>query len=475
MIEFKIIHEYPDYEISRITSDIRRRGQTAIKKHQMSSSGNKRMELSDDGKHNLSVAHLMYETFIGCVPEGKEAVVKDGVDRLRFGEDDLEALTPVEKQERLRAKRKSLIDINWKPHPHFSDYLCNDIGEVFSLKQDRILAGFMRPDGYLEFTIEKKKIASHRFIWEAFNNCTIETGFDIDHINNDTHDNRPGNLQKLTRAEHNAKTNQFSETRRRNAALRASKAIVRFKVFDEEELGDEEPFESLSAAQEKTGLNRSSIKEHIGLVWQGYLWQYKHVEKIEDEVWKDFIKGIRVSNKGRIDRDGIVSRGVLCNREYVTYSRELRPRGYPIKRMVCLVFNGDPPAGKDKVRHINGDTLNNAADNVAWTDSQEIADKLSSVNRVVIFDKSTNIIIRSESGDIGFASASAAARFMSIKDPSNLSKICKGKANSRQKWNNRTIDLAYAKDLDISDVDGHLRVVADRRDIKVDKRFTSRK
>ena len=473
MIEFKIIHDYPDYEISRITSDIRRRGRTAIKKYQMSSSGNKRMELSDDGKRNLSVAHLMYETFIGPVPDGKEAVVKDGVDRLHFGENDLEILTPMQQQKRLRVKRKALIDDAWRPHPQFSDYLCNENGEVFSLKQDRILAGFLRLDGYLDLTIENHKIAYHRFVWEAFHERRIEKGCDIDHINNDTQDNRPGNLQKLTRAEHNAKTNQFSETRRRNAALRASKAIVRLRVFDEEELGDEEPFESLSDAQQKTGLHRNAISKHIGQVWQGYLWQYKRVEAIEGEIWKEFIEGIRVSDKGRIDRGGIITRGILRKDEYVTHSKHLQPKRYPIKRMVCLVFNGDPPNGKDKVRHIDGDTLNNAADNVAWTDSQEIADKLSSVNQVVIFDKSTKMVIRNESGGMGFVSASSAARFLGIKDPSNLSKICRGKSNSRQKLNDRIVDIAYSDDLDVSNANGQLQVVMDRRVIKVDKRFTS--
>ena len=474
-MEFKVINEFPDYEISRITSDVRRRGRTAIKKHQMSSSGNKRMELSDDGKRNLSVAYLMYETFIGSVPEGKEAVVKVGIDRLQFGENDLEALTTEEKQERLRSKRKSLIDSNWEPHPQFSDYLCNENGEVFSLKLDRTLAGNLRPDDYLDLTIENHKIAYHRFVWEAYHGRRIEKGYDIDHINNDTHDNRPSNLQKLTRAEHNAKTTQFSETRRRNAALRASKAIVRFRVFDEEELGDEEPFESLSIAQEKTGFHRNAISKHIGQVWQGYLWQYKRVEAIEGEVWKDFIEGIRVSDKGRIDRGGIISRGIPRRNEYFTHSKVLRPKRYPIKRMVCQVFNGDAPAGKNKVRHIDGNTLNNAADNLVWTDSQEIADNLSSVNQVVMFDKSTKKIIRNESGGTGFVSASAAARFIGVKDSSNLSKICRGKSNSRQKWNGRIIDLAYSNDLDVSDVDGFLQVVADRRLLKVDRRFTSSK
>ena len=45
------------------------------------------------------------------------------------------------------------------------------------------------------------------------------------------------------------------------------------------------------------------------------------------------------------------------------------PKG-PVHRFVCMAFHGAPPVGKE-VAHLDGDCLNNAADNLAWVTHSE--------------------------------------------------------------------------------------------------------
>ena len=218
--EFKVVFSFSDYEISKITSDIRRRGKFEIKKHDEKFLGYKRIELSKERCNNLpkdrcnrSVAYLMYTTFIGTVPDGKKIYLKNGRDNLNFGIDDIEALTKEEKAVSDKKYRKQLLDDGWKEHPTYKNHLANEAGQVFGLYRGKLQTGHVRADGYVDLGVDGKTKSYHRFVWEACHDRIIPDGHDIDHINEDTQDNRLCNLQLLTRPEHNAKT--FADTPQR--------------------------------------------------------------------------------------------------------------------------------------------------------------------------------------------------------------------------------------------------------------------
>lgn len=72
-----------------------------------------------------------------------------------------------------------------------------------------------------------------------------------------------------------------------------------------------------------------------------------------------------------------------------------RLRYIRVHRLVALAFIGEPPAGKNEVRHLDGDPTNNAPGNLAWGDTAENAmDKVahgrSTKGRVCPFAKLTD-------------------------------------------------------------------------------------
>lgn len=47
-----------------------------------------------------------------------------------------------------------------------------------------------------------------------------------------------------------------------------------------------------------------------------------------------------------------------------------------VHKLVCLAFHGEPPAGEIEVRHLDGNSNNNRAENLAWgTHAENEADK----------------------------------------------------------------------------------------------------
>lgn len=51
-----------------------------------------------------------------------------------------------------------------------------------------------------------------------------------------------------------------------------------------------------------------------------------------------------------------------------------KPKMFRVHRLVALVFHGNPPEGKNCVRHLDGNPLNNCADNLAWGSYKENED-----------------------------------------------------------------------------------------------------
>ena len=77
---------------------------------------------------------------------------------------------------------------------------CIKIGEV---------AGNINTNGYRRIVINKKVYQAHRLIW-MFHNGDIETGLQIDHINQIKDDNRIENLRLATRSQNKSKTQEKS-------------------------------------------------------------------------------------------------------------------------------------------------------------------------------------------------------------------------------------------------------------------------
>ena len=93
-------------------------------------------------------------------------------------------------------------------HPIYRNYAAKEDGTVINLKYWRIVKPY-KLEGYLRIgpcvNGKSKKILLHRFIYECFKG-NIQAGLEIDHIDNDKHNNHIDNLQVLTHKENCTKS-----------------------------------------------------------------------------------------------------------------------------------------------------------------------------------------------------------------------------------------------------------------------------
>lgn len=475
MSYFETIRDFPDYEISASNSDIRRRGSNDVKRHVEKFIGRKKIELMKAGKrYNRLVAELMYQTFIGDVPVGKNIYLKNGRDTEIFGIDDIEALTKAEKVAIDKEYRKGLLHHGWREHPLYKNHMVNEAGQVYGLYRGKVQAGHVREDGYVDLGIDGQTKSYHRFIWEAWNNSVLDNNIEIDHINKNTQDNRPSNLQPLTKPEHNAKTFfESADNRRAICSVKASKPVVRTPINEKGEfVGDDERFSSLTEAGNITGFCRKEIGQNIGMAWAGFFWRYDDVQHLDGEIWKDF-KGVQVSNLGRIKRHEfpITIGEKHTSGEFYIYNKLWDPKKYLVKRLVCEAFNGPPPNGqKPEVSRRDGNKDNNRADNLFWSTLDIRMETSKNVFPIIACYKDDQSVYMYDSSEYIFKTATAASKHFR-HDSKNIGTICKEGSNCRLKVNDRAVDFFYRKDVTLETREGKLFIKSTARPTKGDKRF----
>lgn len=100
----------------------------------------------------------------------------------------------------------------WKKVYGFDDYLCNEQGEIYSLKRNKIMKTHNDKDGYkqLRLTIEKGKaitVKVHRLIAQTFI-PNPENKPCVNHKNGNKKDNTVANLEWCTTKENNTHARQ---------------------------------------------------------------------------------------------------------------------------------------------------------------------------------------------------------------------------------------------------------------------------
>lgn len=88
----------------------------------------------------------------------------------------------------------------------------------------------------------------------------------------------------------------------------------------------------------------------------------------EEEVWKEIDSEYHVSNQGRVRHGSRVLSGSVHNDKYVFVT--LHGKQHPIHRLVAEVFIPNPER-KPEVNHMDGNKMNNAANNLEWVTTSE--------------------------------------------------------------------------------------------------------
>ncbi len=95
--------------------------------------------------------------------------------------------------------QRESIPTSAKKHPTFSLY-CDTDGSIYSAKTGKARTLWMRPDGYLQLSIQKSSYLAHRIVAETFLNLSPDRP-KINHLNGIKTDNRPSNLEWCTQRE----------------------------------------------------------------------------------------------------------------------------------------------------------------------------------------------------------------------------------------------------------------------------------
>ena len=170
------------------------------------------------------------------------------------------------------------IEIDFKIHEDFPEYIIYDTGEVYSIRSKKFLMPHEKRSGYEELILfdtnrVKKYVLIHRLVAECFcikNN--IEAN-EVNHINGDKHDNRAVNLEWVTRSEN---LKHAFET-----GLRTDDVTPKSIIATNIETGEQMLFKSIYSAAKFLNISKGNIcqackglRPYAG----GYYWEYTEQE-----------------------------------------------------------------------------------------------------------------------------------------------------------------------------------------------------
>ena len=114
----------------------------------------------------------------------------------------------------------------WKVVPGFHDYLVSNMGRVFSLKASKLLVPDYKRNDYANYVLfsngKNAHILGHRMVYEAFRG-SIPEGLEVNHKDENKHNNRLDNLELVTRSEnikYGTALRRQADTRRTHAKER---------------------------------------------------------------------------------------------------------------------------------------------------------------------------------------------------------------------------------------------------------------
>jgi len=208
----------------------------------------------------------------------------------------------------------------------------------------------------------------------------------IDHLDRDSTNNRPENLEDVTASENMHRSWATNPNRRTNAQL-CGKPIVGTLG------GVRREFASVRQAACELVVDSSDITACCGnpdTSTRGWTFVYLEQPDLDGEVWRA-IKETRISNRGRAQTP---TSGKYAPIPGVSGYAMIAIGGklFRFHRVVCQAFYGEPPAGYH-ADHIDGNRSNNWAENLQWlSPAENIAKKRHSQ------EKSTRRAITTSTG-----------------------------------------------------------------------------
>jgi hypothetical protein len=318
-------------------------------------------------------------------------------------------------------------------------YFISNHGNVKSNKTNRLL-NIQKSSGYSTVSLSnnnnKKRFLVHRLVANAFI-PNPENKPTVNHINHNTYDNKVENLEWNTHKQQNEHNYKTEDTKRTTCRARSVSCYTKY-----DELSN--TFRTLSEASE--WLYKESNSKNVqaclagirhslnnGGICHSYIWKYNDldIKQIYGEEWKEIPYQLTlgkqnywISNKGRFKNNMGKVMELTNHTNYITISfkNKGKSKTYQLHRIVALMFVENPD-NKLFVNHIDGDKINNCADNLEWVTKSENtlhAHKIGlikkNMRKIHQFDKNGNFIAEYES-------IKSAALILKL-DKSSIGHIC---------------------------------------------------
>lgn len=330
-------------------------------------------------------------------------------------------------------KTTTILDTNkkWTIIKDYSNYKISNFGDIFSIKNDKILKVVKDLNSYLTICLTningRKKFFVHRLVYDNF--IGIKNNIDnvIDHIDKNKQNNNIDNLREVTKSINCY--NKVISTQRQN---KISQFTLDGKFIKE--------WESLNKINQTLKYKISSIsacclgkyKYSYGFIWKNMNRienpdEYKQISKIDGEVFSNY----RINKKGDIiNKNNIL---LKYNIKQGYYEIELisdskKAKNIRIHKLVATTFL-DNPHNYKVINHIDENKLNNHIDNLEWCTYKHNSTHSLGI-KINQIDIKTHDIIET------FNSITDAYKKIKKTRGTNIVNVCKGIAKSAYgfKW-----------------------------------------
>jgi hypothetical protein len=269
----------------------------------------------------------------------------------------------------------------WKDIANYDNYEVSSFGRVRNKKTGRILKQ-ANMGGYYGVGLSKIKTKTfqvHRLVAETFI-INPQNKAHVNHKDKNSLNNHLSNLEWNTPKENNIhKSSGIIQTTNQNLAIwkidiKTGDKIEKYNSID---LASKWIFEQ--GLSENIHSIKSSISCSIRGVYKssfGFKWELDKDEDLENEIWKKInienedTSGYYISSLGRFkNKKGIIMKDYKPHHSGYIYLR-VNIKKYALHRLVALTFI-ENPENKLVVNHIDGNKINNKAENLEWVTCAE--------------------------------------------------------------------------------------------------------
>lgn len=378
----------------------------------------------DKKKYTFNFLRFMYEKFYN------EKLTSSDIIRLK--NENIENifhyknLKKVNRKDMIKNENHDELDNTkeWKIVKNYPDYKISNLGDIFSIKSNKILKPRQDENGYYKIKlindIKRRHMFIHRLVYDTFKNI-IDDNKVIDHIDKNKINNNINNLREVS----------LSDNSKNCEKKKQEKTIIHQYTLNNEFIKEWISFDEI---KNNLGYHSSSISKCCtGKIKTAYGFIWKNPKIIVN--LNEFTE-INTRDENKFSNYKINKRGVIINKNNIILKQTINSGYYIIdlvnndgnrKRLFVHKIVGqtflENPNNYKIINHIDENKLNNNIKNLEWCNHKQniTHSQGKKVNQINI---NTNKIIKT------FDSVNDAFRELNKNYGANIRLVCEGKRKS---------------------------------------------